>query len=70
MQLRDTQRRRAPLSVPVSRRTLLTTAAVLSASATAPLLARDDGSILAYVGDYTPNGQGIYLFGFPRRKET
>lgn len=61
MTLRDTQQRRAPLSGSVSRRTLLTTAAVLSAAAGKSLRA-DEGSLLAYVGTYTPNGQGIYLF--------
>lgn len=61
MTLRDTQQRRAPLSGSVSRRSLLTTAAVLSAAAGKSLRA-DEGSLLAYVGTYTPNGQGIYLF--------
>ena len=33
--------------------------------AASPLaLGRPAGSVLAYVGAYTPNGQGIYLFGF------
>lgn len=53
----------------VSRRGLLQGAVSLAAARSAPLLAQDDddrhgrtGTILAYVGTYTPNGQGIYLF--------
>jgi 6-phosphogluconolactonase (cycloisomerase 2 family) len=50
----------------ISRRGLLKSAASLAAiPAASPLaLGRPAGSVLAYVGAYTPNGQGIYLFGF------
>lgn len=50
----------------VSRRDLLKGAAALAAASAAaqwvPAWARSSGTILAYVGTYTPNGQGIYLF--------
>ncbi len=48
----------------ISRRDILKGAVVLSAAWWAPALAapRPTGTILAYVGTYTPNGQGIYLF--------
>src|SRR5258707_569621 len=50
----------------VSRRNLLKSAALLAAAKSGPLHADDDDKphapILAYVGSYTPNGQGIYLF--------
>jgi 6-phosphogluconolactonase len=52
----------------VSRRTLLKSAAILAAARSIPLRAiqrREEfssGPILAYVGTYTPNGQGIHLF--------
>jgi 6-phosphogluconolactonase len=50
----------------VSRRNLLKSAALLAAAKSASLHADDDdhprAPILAYVGTYTPNGQGIYLF--------
>lgn len=50
----------------VSRRTLLRAGAVLAAAAPGRADDGNDngphGSILAYVGAYTPNGQGIYLF--------
>ena len=49
----------------VSRRVLLTgTAAAIAASRSGPALAQRGGSGrgLAYVGCYTPNGMGIYLF--------
>jgi 6-phosphogluconolactonase len=69
MKLRDAQRPRSPFAV--SRRSLLKGAAALAAARTAaPLLADDDehsgAPILAYVGAYTPNGQGIYLFSMNR----
>lgn len=70
MKIRDAQRPRDPLAV--SRRSLLKGTAVLAAARTAaPLLAEDDDDhsgapILAYVGSYTPNGQGIYLFSMNR----
>jgi 6-phosphogluconolactonase len=62
---------RAPICGVVSRRSLLTTAAVFAAAAHKPVRADDDGHkgpILAYMGTYTGavgnggNGQGIYLF--------
>ncbi len=50
----------------VSRRNLLKSAALLAAAKSGTLHADDDDKphapILAYVGAYTPNGQGIYLF--------
>src|SRR5438270_13454582 len=51
----------------VSRRSLLKGAAVLAAARPGSALDDDDGrgatgTIHAYVGSYTPNGQGIYLF--------
>src|SRR5258706_11945589 len=64
MQRTDTQRSRDSLAV--SRRNLLKSATILAAARAVPLVAEDDGHphapILAYVGSYTPNGQGIYLF--------
>ncbi|MEX2264903.1 MAG: lactonase family protein [Bryobacteraceae bacterium] len=54
-----------PRGAQVSRRGLLTgTAAAFAASQSGPALARKGGSgpSLAYVGSYTPNGLGIYLF--------
>lgn len=57
----------------IRRRSLLKGAALLAAAGSAPIQADDndkvkDGRpatpILAYVGAYTPNGQGIYLFSF------
>jgi 6-phosphogluconolactonase len=51
---------------PLSRRNLLKGAALLATAKPATLRADDHGKahvpILAYVGSYTPNGQGIYLF--------
>jgi 6-phosphogluconolactonase (cycloisomerase 2 family) len=65
MQRPDTQHTGATLGGAISRRTLLKSAAALAAAPAAPALAEDEGhshqSILAYVGSYTPNGQGIYL---------
>jgi 6-phosphogluconolactonase len=48
----------------ISRRRLLKSAAALAAIPAASRLglASKAGSVLAYVGTYTPNGQGIYLF--------
>jgi 6-phosphogluconolactonase len=50
----------------ISRRSLLKSAAALAAipAASRLRLAKPKGSVLAYVGTYTPNGQGIYLFSF------
>jgi 6-phosphogluconolactonase len=50
----------------ISRRTLLKTSAVLAAAPSASRSERGDPhrSTFAYVGAYTPNGQGIYLFSF------
>jgi 6-phosphogluconolactonase (cycloisomerase 2 family) len=66
MEKRDTQDGRDNLARMVSRRRILKGAAVFATAAQAPILADDDdhrpASILAYVGSYTPNGQGIYLF--------
>ena len=66
MEKRDTQDGRDNLARMVSRRRILKGAAVFAAAAQAPILPDDDNhrpaSILAYVGSYTPNGQGIYLF--------
>jgi 6-phosphogluconolactonase len=49
----------------LSRRNLLKTASIVAAAAPAALRAdrQPNPPILAYVGSYTPNGQGIYLFG-------
>src|SRR5438128_1326734 len=51
----------------VSRRNLLKGATILAATRPGPALEDDDGhgrrgTVHAYVGTYTPNGQGIYLF--------
>jgi 6-phosphogluconolactonase len=55
----------------ISRRNLLRGGAVLTAAGAASPLARSDddddrprirGTILAYIGAYTPNGEGIYLY--------
>ena len=49
----------------ISRRSLMTGAAAFAAMSSTSLKAEEEddrGSILAYVGTYTPNGQGIYLF--------
>src|SRR5439155_1018280 len=54
-----------PTAGAVSRRSLLKTATVLAAAGSATLRAEDPpqgARILAYVGAYTPNGAGIYLF--------
>jgi len=64
MERNDRQRSRDSLAV--SRRSLLKSATILAAAQAVPLVAEDDDHprtpILAYVGSYTPNGQGIYLF--------
>jgi 6-phosphogluconolactonase (cycloisomerase 2 family) len=61
-----TQNERASVDRTISRRGLLKSAAALAAIPAVPPLALGGpaGSILAYVGAYTPNGQGIYLFNF------
>src|SRR5437870_4385735 len=46
----------------LSRRDLLKGAAALAAVWSAPAWAKSQGTVLAYVGSYTPNGQGISLF--------
>ena len=48
----------------ISRRTLLKSAAALAVAPMTSFMAQaaPHGSVLAYVGAYTPNGQGIYLF--------
>jgi 6-phosphogluconolactonase len=46
----------------ISRRALLKGAAVIAAASAMPRSTPALGSILAYVGSYTPNGQGICLF--------
>jgi 6-phosphogluconolactonase len=71
VQRKDGQHRRSTLSA-VSRRDFLKGAAAITAAGSVPALALRDpykhqaGSeqdrILAYVGCYTPNGLGIYLF--------
>src|SRR2546429_6009410 len=69
MKLRDVEHRRAKSSSRVSRRSLLKSASLLAAAASGTARADDDDNdnrprppILLYVGAYTPNGQGIYLF--------
>jgi 6-phosphogluconolactonase len=70
MKSKDLQPQRDSLGA-ISRRGFLKGAAAIAAAGSAPALAQRDpdednaGSgqtILAYVGTYTPNGQGIYLF--------
>jgi 6-phosphogluconolactonase len=71
LQIKDVQHRPGRLSA-VSRRGFLKGAAAVAAAGSIPALTQGDpdqhhlGSehnrILAYVGCYTPNGQGIYLF--------
>jgi 6-phosphogluconolactonase len=48
----------------ISRRDVLKGSVALAAAWSAPAVAapKEAGTILAYVGAYTPNGQGIYLF--------
>jgi len=62
----DTQRRGTSFGGTIARRTLLKSAVALAVTPVASAVAREDdkpkGSMLAYVGSYTPNGQGIYLF--------
>ena len=53
----------------ISRRALIKSAAILAAAGSLPSRANasDDnpsGTFFAYVGTYTPNGQGIHLFSF------
>lgn len=72
MKSKDVQQRRDSLSA-ISRRGLLKGAAALATARSIPARAQpgehedrggsgQGGTILAYVGCYTPNGQGIYLF--------
>src|SRR4051794_31838162 len=66
MKLHITQSERVPAGRTMSRRGVLKSAAALAAVPATSQLAPGGpgGSILAYVGAYTPNGQGIYLFSF------
>ena len=57
----DTNFRRGVLGS-VSRRGLLKGAAALAAAASTSVLAQNDGGGLLYIGCYTPNGLGIFLF--------
>lgn len=52
-----------------SRRDLIKTAAAFAAAGSVPMARPDDddrrrrqGAIFAYIGTYTPNGQGIHLY--------
>ena len=45
----------------LSRRDLLRCAAAVVVASATPAVAKP-GAVLAYVGTYKPNGQGIYLF--------
>ena len=60
MELNNLQNRRDVLGL-ISRRGILKSAATLAA-ASSTLVRGQDGAILAYIGCYTPNGEGIYLF--------
>jgi 6-phosphogluconolactonase len=60
MRSNDVQHRRDTVGL-VSRRGLLRGAAALAAAGSAVAPAQN-GTALAYIGCYTPNGQGIYLF--------
>jgi len=64
MNQRDIENGKDVVSGTISRRTLLKAAAALAVTPMASFQAQaaPPGSILAYVGAYTPNGQGIYLF--------
>ena len=66
MKLDDNQDKRGPVDMLVSRRGLLKSAAAFAAVPAVSQLApgAPAGTVLAYVGTYTPNGQGIYLFSF------
>ncbi len=66
MKLQDSKDKRSLVGGSISRRGLLKSAAAFAAVPTVSQLApgAPAGSILAYVGAYTPNGQGIYLFSF------
>jgi len=66
MRLHDRQGKRSLVGGSISRRGLLKSAAAFAAVPAVSQLApaAPAGSILAYVGAYTPNGQGIYLFSF------
>ena len=70
MKPQDMENRRATAHSALSRRSLLKSASLLAAAASRPARADDEKPraddphtpILAYIGAYTPNGQGIYLF--------
>ena len=69
MTLRDKVHRRVTSGSAVSRRSLLKSAPLLAAAASGTAQADEDENddrprppILLYVGAYTGNGQGIYLF--------
>src|SRR5216684_379089 len=69
MTQRDSEHRRVTSASRVSRRSLLKSAPLLAAAASGTVRADDDENddrprppILLYVGAYTGNGQGIYLF--------
>jgi 6-phosphogluconolactonase len=59
MEPNNVQHSLGPLGA-VSRRSVLKSAVVLAASRRARAAAK--GIVLAYVGTYTPNGQGIHRF--------
>ncbi len=63
MNSKGLQLRGTPFGV-ISRRNVLKGAGILAATWSSPALAKPKqaNTILAYVGTYTPNGQGIYLF--------
>src|SRR5215472_14788896 len=59
---RDSDRQR-PFARAVSRRGLLKGAAALAVARYAPpIRAQQSGSVLVYIGAYTPNGEGIHVF--------
>ena len=66
MELRDRERGLATPGRSVSRRSLLQGASLMAVAASGPAradaAAHPQAPILAYIGAYTPNGQGIYLF--------
>ena len=64
MNRRDIEKADDLASAAISRRTVLKTAAALTVAPMTPFYAQaaSSGSMLAYIGSYTPNGQGIYLF--------
>ena len=66
MELRNMERGLATSGRSVSRRSLLKGASLMAVAASGPARAEaadhPQAPILAYIGAYTPNGQGIYLF--------